>query len=300
MKKSLIYQAVLAAMLATSSAAALAVGEVENNAPIQIAQPVTRSDGSVTINASVSSPGDVDYFSFEAKEGEKLRIDIDGGIKVSPEGMVSGVDTYIGLIGPGPSYIAYAQNDDNETGQLDEGSAHKGDALIPEFRLPVGGVWTVGVSRRNGMFLNGGGFMALKPPLNPVGTYTLVIAPVEPPVQLMNIDVKPGSPDPSPVNAKAKGVVPVALLGSKDFDVKEVDVASLKFGKTGDEPTLKHCQKNFHDFNADGFLDLLCHFENGAAGFSEFDTMGTVKGKKAGNKAFKGNGRLKVTPAERE
>jgi hypothetical protein len=298
MKKSLIYQAVLAAMLITSSAAVLAVDEVENNAPIQIAQPLTRgSDGSVTVNASVSSPGDVDYYSFHGTEGEKLNIDIDGGVQISPLGVMSGVDTTIALFGPGPAFLKLAENDD--AAALDEGSAHVGDSLIPEFRLPATGVYTVGVSRRNGMFMNGGGFLAGRAPGLAVGTYTLAIGPLEPPVQLMNIDVKPGSPDPSPLNAKAKGVVPVALLGAKDFDVKEVDVASLKFGKTGDEATVKHCQKNFHDFNGDGYLDLVCHFDNGAAGFSELDTMGTVKGMKAGKKAFRGHGRIKVTPAER-
>lgn len=34
----------------------------------------------------------------------------------------------------------------------------------------------------------------------------------------MNLDVKPGS-CPNPVNPKSKGVVPVAVVGSLDFDV---------------------------------------------------------------------------------
>jgi hypothetical protein len=297
-------------MLVASSSAALAADEVENNAPIQIAQPVSRgADGSISISASVSTPADVDYYSFQGTEGEKMRIDIDGGVHVSPLGVLSGVDTFIGLFGPAPAdatgtydrrFHLWADNDDNDTLPLDEGSAHKGDSLINEFRLPSTGTWIVGVSRRNGMFFHGGAFGSARPPALSVGTYTLVIAPVEPPLQLMNIDVKPGSEDPSPVNPKAKGVVPVALLGSAEFNVKEVDVSSMTFGHTGDEKTLRHCQKNYQDFNKDGFLDLLCHFENGTAGFVESDTMGTVKGKKVGNKAFKGTGRLKVKPAERE
>jgi len=305
-----MYKAVLAAMLVTSSAAALAVDEVEFNAPITSAQVLTRGpDGSVTVNASISSPGDVDYFSFQGTEGEKIRIDIDGGVQVSPTGALSGVDTFIGLFGPAPAdatgtydrrFHLYADNDDNNTLPLDEGSAHIGDSLINEFRLPATGTWTVGVSRRNGMFLHGGAFLAARAPALSVGTYTLVIAPLQPPVQLVNIDVKPGNEDPSPVNPKAKGVVPVAILGSAEFNVKEVDVTTLTFGHMGDEATLRSCQKSYQDFNKDGYLDLLCHFENAAAGFSESDTMGTMKGKKAGNKAFKGTGRLKVKPAERE
>lgn len=301
MKKSMIYKAVLAAMLATCSAAALAVDEVESNAPIQIAQPLTRgSDGSVTISASVSTPADVDYYSFQGTEGEKIRIDIDGGVQISPLGVLSGVDTTIALFGPGPAFMKLAENDDNTTLPLDEGSAHVGDSLIPEFRLPETGTYVVGVSRRNGMFTNGGGFVSARAPALSVGTYSLVIAPLVPPMLVINIDVKPGNEDPSPVNAKSKGVIPVALLGAADFDVKQVDVASLTFGSTGDELTLKHCQKAFRDVNGDGFADLVCHFENGGAGFGELDVMGTVKGRQVDKKAFRGNGRLKVKPAERE
>ena len=43
----------------------------------------------------------------------------------------------------------------------------------------------------------------------------------------IEVDIKPGS-CPNPLNVKSKGVLPVALLGTEDFDVRDVDVASLR------------------------------------------------------------------------
>src|SRR5688500_10562612 len=100
MKKSVVYQAVLAALLATSSAAALAVDEVEFNSPIQTANRVEiGADKSVTINGALSGLGDVDYFSFEGKKDDVVHVDIDGGMTSA----TTGVDTMVALFGPGPA-----------------------------------------------------------------------------------------------------------------------------------------------------------------------------------------------------
>ena len=41
------------------------------------------------------------------------------------------------------------------------------------------------------------------------------------------VDIKPGS-CPNPLNVKDKGVLPVAILGSEDFDVFNIDPASIR------------------------------------------------------------------------
>ena len=298
-KKSVMYQAVLAAFLASSSVAALAVDEVEFNSPIQTANRVEiGADKSVTINGALSGLGDVDYFSFEGKLNDIVQVDIDGGMTSA----TTGVDTMVALFGPGPAcqdgvsdrnYYNWADSNVAMNPSLDEGSISSRDPRINEFKLPADGIWVVGVSHSGKNFVCGGGLKVLSNTPFHTGTYTLRITGVTPSMQVINIDVKPGNADPSPVNPKARGVIPVALLGAADFNVKEVDPSSLTFGSTGDEKTLRSCQKNAHDFNGDGFPDLLCHFENGDAGFGEDDLMGTVKGKKAG-KSFRGSGRLKV------
>jgi hypothetical protein len=44
---------------------------------------------------------------------------------------------------------------------------------------------------------------------------------------LVEIDIKPGS-CPNPLNVKGKGVLPVAVLGSKEFDVMSIYIASIR------------------------------------------------------------------------
>lgn len=40
------------------------------------------------------------------------------------------------------------------------------------------------------------------------------------------MDIRPGS-CPNPINRRSKGVIPIALFGSSDFDVEQVDISSL-------------------------------------------------------------------------
>jgi len=77
------------------------------------------------------------------------------------------------------------------------------------------------------------------------------------PVIEVNIDIKPGS-DPNSINLSSNGVVPVAILGSADFDVTTVDPLSVELagasvrikGKSGNAGSYK-------DVNGDGYLDLV-------------------------------------------
>ena len=74
------------------------------------------------------------------------------------------------------------------------------------------------------------------------------------------IDIKPGS-DPNSVNLKAKGVLPVSILGTGDFDVHDVDMASLRLA--GSSPKQKGNSGKlgtYEDLNNDSILDLILHF----------------------------------------
>lgn len=76
------------------------------------------------------------------------------------------------------------------------------------------------------------------------------------------IDIRPGS-DVNPVNLKAKGVLPVAILSTDDFDAMLVDVSDLsliQFGDVSSSIRVSPVGFAWEDTNGDGLLDLLLFF----------------------------------------
>lgn len=87
------------------------------------------------------------------------------------------------------------------------------------------------------------------------------------PYVAVEIDIMPGT-DLNPINLKKGGNVPVAILGSADFDVADVDPSTLVLGDESD-PDTEISQKNngayeayMEDVNDDGFMDLVAMFPN--------------------------------------
>lgn len=85
----------------------------------------------------------------------------------------------------------------------------------------------------------------------------------------VDIDWKPGS-NPSAMNFTGGGTIPVSILGGADFDVKDIDVASVRFDDekdallNGDGVGINVKNNgNFHfsyeDTNKDGQIDLVAH-----------------------------------------
>jgi hypothetical protein len=86
----------------------------------------------------------------------------------------------------------------------------------------------------------------------------------------VGFDIKPGS-CPNPLNLSSKGVLPTAILGSEDFDVNSIDVATVRL--EGVAPIRSHLEDvamPVPDGNEcecltdgpDGYTDLVLHFKN--------------------------------------
>jgi hypothetical protein len=79
----------------------------------------------------------------------------------------------------------------------------------------------------------------------------------------VDIDIKPGS-YPSCLNENGHGVIPVAILGSADFDVTQVDPATvtlegLSIAVKGKSDKLLAA---YEDTNGDGYMDLVVKIDD--------------------------------------
>ena len=306
----------LLALLFAVPGLALAVNEEEANNPVASAQSLDIGDitvdGVATTGAIVdgvigvrsgAKVSDLDYYTFSGKEGDVVTLDIDGGVINATRGKEQGVDTILGLFGPAPAYTLLMTKDDvpKDPGSVGNPTGTQTrDAQILNFRLPADGTYTVGVSAFPRRFASGGGVTSST--IDPTwgnGGYTLIISGVTPAIMQISIEIKPGSGDVAPINPKARGKVPVALLGSDEFSVEDVNAESLRFGHSGTEASLSKCGSP-GDVNGDAFPDLVCHFENQAAGFIATDEEAILRGKLDDGRKFEGRGWLKVVPVKAE
>ena len=124
----------------------------------------------------------------------------------------------------------------------------------------------------------------------------------------VDIDIKPNS-DPSSFGCKSKGSIPVAVLGSSTFDATTIDADTVLFGVTGAETGEVHNKKgtakrHVEDFNGDGFLDMIFHFDFQSTGFScgdiqpgekSADLIGILTGELDDGTAIQGDDILRLT-----
>jgi hypothetical protein len=79
--------------------------------------------------------------------------------------------------------------------------------------------------------------------------------PVPPPPVTVAIDIKPDSAE-NPFNVQSQGLLPVALLGSADVSVSQIDLTSIKLA--GVAPV----RSAIADLQSDGYPDAVLHFQD--------------------------------------
>jgi hypothetical protein len=85
----------------------------------------------------------------------------------------------------------------------------------------------------------------------------------------MTIDIKPGN-EQNNINLKSRGVVPVAILTTPDFDAETVDPATAQFAGASPE------RWKLEDVDNDGDNDVLFHFDTEQLNLDENSTEATL------------------------
>ncbi len=91
----------------------------------------------------------------------------------------------------------------------------------------------------------------------------------------VEVDIKPGG-SPNSINVGNKGVIPVAILTTDNFDATTIDPLSVRFGPSGARET--HGRGHIEDVDVDGDLDLVLHFRTQETGILCGDTSSSLTG----------------------
>jgi hypothetical protein len=89
------------------------------------------------------------------------------------------------------------------------------------------------------------------------------------------------------LNLLSRGVIPVAILGSEEFDVTRLDPETLGFGPAGAAPAHRG-GGHFADVNGDGHLDFLSHYRVDETGLVPGDMEACVTGETLDGAPFEG------------
>jgi PKD repeat protein len=120
--------------------------------------------------------------------------------------------------------------------------------------------------------------------LSDTDTADIMISPVS-----ITIDIKPGS-GLTPINPSTRGVVPVAVLTTDDFDADTIDAATVVFA--GASP-LRWVQT---DVDRDGDTDMLFHFATPQLTLDEGSIAALLTGTTFDGVALEGTDSIKTVP----
>jgi len=112
----------------------------------------------------------------------------------------------------------------------------------------------------------------------------------------VEIDIKPGS-YPNSINPDSKGVIPVAILTTPQFDATTVDPLSVEFGPGKAKET--HGKGHIEDVDGDCDMDLVLHFNTQDTGIKSGDTTATLNGKTFAGQAITGTDSISTVPPKK-
>jgi len=109
----------------------------------------------------------------------------------------------------------------------------------------------------------------------------------------LKIDIKPGG-NPNNINLRSKGVVPVAVLTTNDFDASDVDPDTVLFA--GASPV----RWRLCDVDGDGDVDMLFHFKTQDLVLDENSTEATLTGTTFGGVGIGATDTVRIVPQKKK
>ena len=100
----------------------------------------------------------------------------------------------------------------------------------------------------------------------------------------VTIEVQPGDPGPKSIEPKRGGMMPVAILTTRDFDAAGVDPDSIRLGPTGTEAYV--FRSMLEDVDRDNDIDRLILVRVSEMAFKCGDTRLRLTGKTASGRAI--------------
>ncbi|MEJ2183242.1 MAG: PKD domain-containing protein [Nitrospirota bacterium] len=113
----------------------------------------------------------------------------------------------------------------------------------------------------------------------------------------VSIDIKPGS-DPNCFNNDGHGVIPVAVLGSADFDVNNIDPSTVQLEGLAVKAVGKGNKLLSHieDVNGDGFDDLVIQIQDTDGSFTSGSGTAVLTGNLYDGTAIQGTDSICIVP----
>jgi hypothetical protein len=126
----------------------------------------------------------------------------------------------------------------------------------------------------------------------PFTDFHIFLAAPAPEVIEVIIDIKPGS-EQNNINLKSKGVVPVAVLTTDDFDAATIDPDTAQFAGAAPE------HWNLEDVDGDGVDDVIFHFRTQELELDQDSTEATLTAQLLTQEEISGTDEVRIVPSKK-